>query len=141
MATFRQSRIAWCVLLAAMVFFARVPRARAVSPEEIEQKLKALEEQVGILKQELEETKKKAATPAPAPPAAAPVVPAAPAAAAPAPATPVVQTAEPPSAPRGPQTFLAQRHQDRRLRVDAFRGLRPALGRRQLHLSSVRPER
>ena len=98
MATFRQSRIAWCVLLAAMVFFARVPRARAVSPEEIEQKLKALEEQVGILKQELEETKKKAATPAPAPPAAAPVVPAAPAAAAPAPATPVVQTAEPPSA-------------------------------------------
>jgi hypothetical protein len=87
------------LVLGVMVFFARVPRARGVSPEEIEQKLKALEEQVGILKQELEETKRKAATPAPAPPpAAAPVVPAAPAAAAPAPATPVVQTAEPPSA-------------------------------------------
>jgi hypothetical protein len=58
-------------LVAGLLVFASVLDARAASPEEIEQKLKALEDQVGALKRQLEESKYAPPLPAPAP--AAPI--------------------------------------------------------------------
>ena len=86
--------VAWLLIVVAALggVPVRARTARAATPEEIELKLKALEDQVGELKQQLEETKKAAPPPAPAP---APV--AAPAPAPAAPAAPVVQPAPPPS--------------------------------------------
>jgi len=74
--------VALAVLLAQL---AVAPRARAATADEIEQKLKALQEQVDILRKQLEQSK----TPPPAPaPAAQPTPPAAPA-----------PVAQPPTAP------------------------------------------
>src|SRR5205809_5299366 len=50
--------------------------AHAASPEEIEQKLRTLEEQIGHLKRDLEDAKKAALTPPAAPPPVQPPAPA-----------------------------------------------------------------
>jgi hypothetical protein len=77
-----------------VVAFGWVPVARGASPEEIEQRLKALEGEIQTLKQQLEDAKKAPPVAAPAPPATAPPAAPAPASAptpavaAPAPATP-----------------------------------------------------
>jgi hypothetical protein len=55
-ASIRRSRFAALVLV-AVVGLGWVPRAGAVSPEEIDQKLKALEQEMRSLKQQLEQTK------------------------------------------------------------------------------------
>ena len=113
MARSAQSRIARSLLVLLLAVTTASP-ARAASPEEIEQKLKALEEQVGALRQQLEETRKAAtaATPAPAPATATPPPPAsAPAtaasSAAPAPA-PGPTAAPPPVAPVSPVGVTAE---------------------------------
>jgi hypothetical protein len=73
-ATSPRTRFVAC-LLAAVVALPGVPFALAASPEEIEQKLKALEDQVNQLRRQLEESKT-SPPPAPAPaPAAAPAPP------------------------------------------------------------------
>ena len=69
MAAIGRSGLVACVLL-AVLGFGWVPKVSAVSPEEVEQKLKALEEEMRALKQQLEQVKR-APAPAPAPPAAA----------------------------------------------------------------------
>ena len=85
MATFARIRLVAWVLIAVMAL-GGAPDTWAATPEEIEQKLKALEDQIGELKRALEQTRQ--APPAPAPPpapaAAAPAPGAAPAAAPPA---------------------------------------------------------
>src|ERR1700730_477644 len=86
--------LAWLLIVVAALggVPVRARTARAATPEEIELKLNALEDQVGELKRRLEEPKKAAPPPAPAPgrvvaPAPAPA----------APAGSVVQPAPPPS--------------------------------------------
>ena len=68
--------VAW--LLIATMTLGGVPEAWAATPEEIEQKLKALEDQIGELKRQLEQSKQAPAAPAPAPAPAAGPAPAAP---------------------------------------------------------------
>jgi hypothetical protein len=70
--------VAW--LLVVVMTLGGVPKAWAASPEEIEQKLKALEDQIGDLKRQLEQSRQAPTAPAPAP---APVPAAVPASAAP----------------------------------------------------------
>src|SRR4249919_1184968 len=72
-----RSRILASTLVGAMVLGGVAP-ARAASPEEIEQKLRALEDEVRALRRQLEQQSKPASPPAAAP-VAAPAAPPAPA--------------------------------------------------------------
>jgi hypothetical protein len=66
----RRRVVAW--LLIAIMGMGGAPRAWAASQEEIEQKLKALEDQIGQLRRQLEQSKQAPPAPAPGPAPAAP---------------------------------------------------------------------